>query len=75
MFSSGFLVQRLNEKIICLTHRVNSVEKKPIQLRVDLEGEWVEKFELIKEKKGLTINTEVVRQMIKETYDRIKEEE
>jgi hypothetical protein len=40
-------------------------------IRVELEGEISEKFLRLKEKFGLKNNTEVIRRVITEAYDRL----
>ena len=46
-------------------------EEEVLQLRVPLEGEFLQRFLLLKKKYGVKSNTEVIRALIKEKYDEI----
>lgn len=45
-----------------------------VQLRVNLEGEWADKFNEIKDFHGLKNSSEVVRVLITEHHRKIKKE-
>jgi len=46
-----------------------------IVVRVELEGELAKKFEFIKREKGIQNNTDVIRNLIAETYKQLFSEE
>ena len=46
--------------------------KKSIALRKDLEGETLEKFEVVKEDLGLTKATDVFTVLLNDAYKRVK---
>ncbi|MEM4206958.1 MAG: hypothetical protein QXQ43_06770 [Nitrososphaerota archaeon] len=45
-----------------------------VEVRVEFEGEFADKFLFVKRDLGLKNNTEVVRHLIKEAYEKIKSE-
>jgi len=49
---------------------VTSSNRTPkISIRLELDGDMASKFEELKEEWGMLNNTEIVRRMIKETYN------
>jgi metal-responsive CopG/Arc/MetJ family transcriptional regulator len=43
---------------------------KKVTIRIDLEGQMAERFTLLKQKRGLKNNSELVRSLITEEYQR-----
>lgn len=49
-------------------------EQQKITINIDLKDELAEKFEAIKKAKGIRNNTDVVRNLIAEAYNKLKED-
>lgn len=45
--------------------------KKKVTIRIDLEGKPAEEFLFLKDRRGLKNNSELVRNIIAEEYDRV----
>jgi len=43
-----------------------------VRIRLDLNGEEAEQFIALRKKRGLTINTQLVRQLLNEAYEELK---
>ena len=44
-----------------------------VRIRLDLNGEEAKQFMALLKKRGLTINTQLVRQLLSEAYEELKE--
>ena len=49
---------------------MEETEGKPIQVRIELEGDEAEKFEFLKKKFGLKNNVELCRVILSEAYEK-----
>jgi len=47
-------------------------ETSKIQIRIDLEGDIADKFEVVKKDKGLENNTDVVRSLITDAFKKLQ---
>jgi hypothetical protein len=45
--------------------------KKKIPIRIDLEGEEAERFETVKDYRGIKANTDLIRVLVSDEYNKI----